>query len=61
MWGLWTGSIGNAMLPCFMIVFHITKSLSYKAVDLLCLTIIQPAVVRRLIKEQKLLRVYHEA
>ena len=48
------------MLPCFIIAFEITKSSSYKAVDLPCQTVIQPAVVRRLIKERKLQRVYHE-
>ena len=57
----WTGSIGNTVLPCFIIAFEISKSLSYIAVELPCLIIIQPAVVRRLIKERKLQYVYHEA
>ena len=46
---VWAGSTGNTVLPCFIIAFKITKCLSYEAVDLPCLTIIQPAVDRRLI------------
>ena len=57
----WTRLIGNTVLPCLIIAFEITKSLSYKAVDPIYLTTIQLAVVRQLIQERKLQYVYHEA